>query len=319
VSAGGSVKVTICIATFRRPEGLRQLLESISAQRFGGPAPSVSLVIVDNDPEKPIGRETVQSWSSYPVTYLVEPQRGLANVRNRALNEVAKGTDFIAFVDDDEQASPEWLSELLRVQKAFAAAAVQGPVKPRFAAPAPRWMEEGGYFELGPYTDGQPLLFAGTNNSLVDWRLMNGAGLRFDMRFNLTGGEDQDLFVRLRQECGGTIVAAAKAIVYDEVPLNRMSRKWVLRRWFRIGNTLGRIAVKRRQARLSRAVKAMARIARGGLEMAWGLVTSQTRIMHGLAEMSWGAGTLFAYLDLQYDEYGKASYRPEPASPEKAK
>lgn len=306
-------KVTICIATFRRPDGLKRLLASIGAQEFDGTVPDIAIIVIDNDAAHPLGGGIrVQDWCKYPVTYLVEPQRGLSAVRNRALNAVSAGTDFIAFVDDDEEASPNWLAELLRTQSRFDAAAVQGPVVPRFETPPPDWIRDGGYFELGPYTDGQPLMFAGTNNSLVSWALVESSGLRFDMRFNLTGGEDQDFFVRLRLDHGGRIVASGKAVVFDEVPASRMTGKWVLRRWFRIGNTLGRIAVMRRRDRLLRFAKALAKLARGLVRATIGSVSSQTRVMAGLAEMAWGIGTLFAYFHIKYDEYGEPSYRGAP-------
>ena len=41
--------VSVCIATYRRPEGLRRLLESLEAQALPEDF-SVEIVVVDNDP-----------------------------------------------------------------------------------------------------------------------------------------------------------------------------------------------------------------------------------------------------------------------------
>ena len=49
MSAGGP-GVVICVATFRRPEGLRRLLVGIAAQTFhSGPRPRLRIVVVDNE------------------------------------------------------------------------------------------------------------------------------------------------------------------------------------------------------------------------------------------------------------------------------
>jgi len=42
------MKVAICAITFRRPEGLRRLLQAISALTFQTDPPEIEIVIVDN-------------------------------------------------------------------------------------------------------------------------------------------------------------------------------------------------------------------------------------------------------------------------------
>ena len=42
--------VTVCACTYRRPEGLRALLDGLAAQRFGAISPPrIEAVIVDNE------------------------------------------------------------------------------------------------------------------------------------------------------------------------------------------------------------------------------------------------------------------------------
>ena len=51
------------------------------------------------------------------MTYAVEPERNIALARNRALS-LARG-EKLAFIDDDEMASPFWLSTLLAAEKRY--------------------------------------------------------------------------------------------------------------------------------------------------------------------------------------------------------
>lgn len=296
--------VAICIATFRRPEGLRALLTSLDALAFDGPAPRVSLVIADNDPEAPATEVLgpVGEHTRWPVIYGIEAERGIVSARNHCLARVPDEADYIAFVDDDETVSPGWLSAMLSTLRAADAQAVQGPVEPRYETPPPEWVERLEIFRLGPFTQAATLNFAATNNSLVDAKFLRRHGLRFDPAFNHTGGEDEELFGRLR-DAGGRIVAAADAVVYDTVPTGRMTPRWVLRRQHRMGNTLGRVARLRRRGRLMRVVKGLGAVAVGGLTTLAGLAGPRSRRIAGLMEVARGTGMLAAFVNLRFDEY----------------
>ena len=90
--------------------------------------------MVDND-QSPSAQASVQALAAeapFPVIYVHEPEPGVANARNAALAKA--GGDFIAFLDDDEEAQAGWLAELLTVQARLDADVVFGPVRGR--APA---------------------------------------------------------------------------------------------------------------------------------------------------------------------------------------
>ena len=75
-------EICICIPTHRRPRQLQRLLTSLVEQEQ---APPFEVIVVDNDAEcsaKPAADEFRDRLS---LTYLVEPIRGLARVRNRAV------------------------------------------------------------------------------------------------------------------------------------------------------------------------------------------------------------------------------------------
>lgn len=313
----GKIKVTLCIATFRRPEGLRELLQSVDKLCFDKTEPKLNIVIVENCPEEPASAilGDIQSRSRWPLTYVLEPVRGIVAARNRGLAEAAEDTDFIAFVDDDETVSPGWLNAMLTTIIATNATAVQGPVIPDYETTPPDWIDDLRIFHLGPFTDGQPLNFAATNNSLVDAHFIRKHDLSFDPRFNDTGGEDEELYNRLRG-AGGKICACADGNVTDRVPANRLSLNWIMRRKFRMGNTLARIALLRKKNR-------MKRFAKGILAIGFGTVSTlllgfgrRKRFYFGVLEVARGCGMIAAFAKLSFSEYSHtAVLRDRKSSP----
>ena len=61
------------------------------------------------------------------VLYIHEPKQGVVFARNKAIS-VARG-DYVVFLDDDECATQNWLSELLRVRSSRDADVVFGPIR----------------------------------------------------------------------------------------------------------------------------------------------------------------------------------------------
>ena len=101
--------MAICITTFRRRELLRELLDGISRLSFVRmPRPDILVVIVDNDAARGAADICDSIALPWPAKYVVEPRRGIAQARNRAIRE-AEDPDFLAFLDDDEAPTPQWL------------------------------------------------------------------------------------------------------------------------------------------------------------------------------------------------------------------
>ena len=220
--------LAVCVATYRRPEGLRCLLGALARQR---PTPGCDwhVVVVDNDAAASaaaIVRE-FEPLLAREVHYAVEPQRGVASARNRSV-QCAGCVDWIAFVDDDEVPPPNWLASLLASQRRFGADIVNGPVVARFEPGGPSWIGALPHFKSPVLPTGTPLAEATTGNTLVARRLLGDAP--FDVvHFNEWGEDDTDCFLRLGQD-GATIVWSAEEPVVTTVPLGRQSLGWALRR-----------------------------------------------------------------------------------------
>ena len=305
-------KVTVCIATYRRPLGLQALLESLNAVETDGLAALVSFIVVENCPNDPAEATLgdLAKISRWPLRYVGEHNRGIVAARNRALDEFGEDPDYVAFLDDDETVSRGWLQSMLQTLQTTGATAVQGPVIPQFEVTPPNWAIASKLFELGPFQPGERIGFASTNNAMIAADFLRQHQIRFDTRFNTTGGEDEEFFHRL-QESGGTIHAAAEASVTDIVPQKRLTLGWAVRRKFRMGNTLGRIAVFHRRNRLMRFIKGAAAFGKGTLMILTLGLGSKARITAGLFEAARGAGVIAAFTGVAFKEYSMSAVSHE--------
>jgi GT2 family glycosyltransferase len=303
-----SPRIAICITTFHRPEGLRRLLHSIAALELPDPAPEVSVVVVNNDPDDPRPAAIcVETASRLPfgITCIAEEERGLAAPRNRALAHAERDHDFIAFIDDDSIATPDWLANLLAVQVRTDADVVTGPVAPTYAEPPPDWLERGGFFSRHGAPSGSRLSRAFTNNVLIRTDVLVRTGIRFDTRFGLIGGEDVHFFRRLHAG-GATIVWADDAVVEDIVPEERMTEQWLVRRHRRTGMTTALIerdlGVPALVVPLVAAKAAIWMLLGGGTLLAGSVAGRATRV-RARCWLGWGHGLAKGLAGETYAEY----------------
>jgi glycosyltransferase involved in cell wall biosynthesis len=126
----GRIKVAVCVCTYRRPEGLRNLLLGIAQVCFKRIAePDIEIIVVENDERGSAGSicESLRGILRWPLHYEIEANPGISNARNRCLRIAADHADFIAFLDDDETPTLVWLEELILAQQKYSADVVAGP------------------------------------------------------------------------------------------------------------------------------------------------------------------------------------------------
>lgn len=252
----GDGPLVVAAATFNRPKGLALLLDHLERQQFSGSEPRIEVVIVDNSPDGN-ARVFVEARAKnfrWPLHFAHEQARGIAQARNRALDEAAAvDAAWLAFIDDDEYPDPHWLEHMTRMAATTGATAVVGALLPDFETPPPRWIEDGGFLAIKKYEEGQPLDFGNTSNVLFDLRFARRHAIRFDLAFALTGGEDT-LFFEDVQRAGGSIVFCRSAVVHESIVADRARLGWLVRRWIRSGNTDGRIVMRAKPGPAARAV-----------------------------------------------------------------
>ena len=305
--------VVIAMLTYRRPDDLAVAIPAVldHADRTTPPA---TLLIVDNDPAGSAAAE-VQRWADRGVRYVHEIEPGIAAARNRALAESA-GFELLVFIDDDEHPEPGWLQALLDTHEKYRGVAVVGAVVSDYDAEPEPWIARGRFFDRRRLPTGTSTDVAATNNLLLDLAVVRRAGLRFDPRFAHSGGSDTLFTRQLAQH--GPLIWCDEAVVVDRVPVTRLTRKWVLQRAFRSGNSWVRTSVllaptgpARLAVRGRETLRGTVRLSGGAARLAVGTMTGSVgQRARGRRTIARGAGMVAGAYGHVHEEY-----RRDPAAP----
>jgi len=223
------VDISVNLCTYNRAEMLQNVLTSLINQETRGEF-TFEVVVIDDgstDSTQEILKK-VSMNSGLIIRYFREERVGVAAARNRGVVE-SKG-EWIAFIDDDETAEPNWLLELVTTARTSGADCIGGTLKlmlgedaRNIAATARKHLGENprfGWFQKR-FTYTGP----GTGNSLVRRILFETVGL-FDANLRVVG-EDQDFFRRARK-AGYKTVFTSKALVHHFMPVNRLQPSYLL-------------------------------------------------------------------------------------------
>ena len=237
--------VAVLIPTLRRPAMLERALRSVFAQ-VGSLDRIAAVVVADNDPEGSAAAliDRLRVEAPVPLTYAHAPVPGVATARNVGL--AATDARLIAFLDDDEAASPGWLSALLQAQSQTGADVLFGPIRGRVPE-GTGWTTA--YLERffgrdGPTQTRLTDQIHGCGNSLMVRATALPGDAPFDTAMHETGGEDDRLFTGL-QARGGTFGWAADAWVDEFAPADRATLRYALLRAFAYGQSPSQMAAAR--------------------------------------------------------------------------
>jgi succinoglycan biosynthesis protein ExoM len=285
--------ISVCICTFKRQLLLKRLLDELDHQITEGLF-TYSAVIVDNDYAQSAKHVVLEfsPRSSMFVNYCVEPQQNIALARNKAL-ENAHG-DYIAFIDDDEYPTPNWLCTLFKNCNAIDANFVFGPVQPSFEKKPPNWAIKGSFFERPRHKTGHiiGLSEARTGNVMFRREILDWAKRPFRAEFG-TGGEDIDFFRRYLDK-GCTFVWCDEAVVYEVVSPTRCTRSYLLRRaLFR-----GRNFYKQKGGLVRNLIKSFVAVPAYGLALPFLFIAGEHHFMKYMIKFCDHAGRLLALLRL---------------------
>lgn len=227
--------VSVCLCTYKRAT-LDKTLSSLVGQTLPDEC-LLEIVVVDNDKEetgRAICERYKQSQADIQIRYLVNPERNLASVRNSTL-EAAQG-DYLAFIDDDEWAEPDWISSLCHALNTYGADAVFGPVLVHYPDGSPKWIVNGDMFGKDKHRTGEVLKKGATSNALLKAHWVRDRSVRFDPEFGKSGGEDTDFFHRL-YKMGAHLVFENSAVVSETVESHRLNLDYLKKQNVRIGQT----------------------------------------------------------------------------------
>lgn len=233
-----SPSVVIGIPTYRRSALLSILLDSLVGEVRGR---DVLIVIADNDCGDEVPAIARSFEARVPAIRVVaEPVRGISANRNalvHAAYDLAPAWEWLIMLDDDGRVAPGWLDTMIDVARRTGAHVTGGAVEFPLPEGAGIFARNSDYgrprrYPTGPIPNligAQSICFARKVEQLVQrpW---------FDAAFGLSGGEDQELFFRLKKS-GGTFAFANESLVIEPTPPERATARSVLYRSFTSGVT----------------------------------------------------------------------------------
>lgn len=222
--------IEVCVCTFRR-DSLAATLASLAGQDLPKGV-ALRVIVADNDQtdERRQGIEAAAQDLGLALRYVHAPARNISIARNACLN--AASADWIAFIDDDEVARPDWIAQLIAACDGHEV--VFGVSQASYPDPAiPGWIVAGD-FHSNRLSGNDPAWNGYTANVLIDRRFSAAHGLRFADELGQTGGEDTLFFYQARG-LGARFGYAPLAIVDEVTPLARASLRWLALRRFRAG------------------------------------------------------------------------------------
>ncbi|MEB3269695.1 MAG: glycosyltransferase [Leptolyngbya sp.] len=230
-------KISAIICTHNRDAYLGAAIDSLLQQDFD----DYEVIVVDNGSTDRTRTVTEARLPHPRLRYIYEAQLGLSVARNAGA-QAAQG-QILAYLDDDAEASPGWLTALAQVYAQQERVAIAGGrvtlLWPPGATPPP-WLSENmsgslGAYDLGPEVIAitQPgLTPRGLNYSIRKAFLDDIGG--FDLKLGRVGKNllsNEELFMTqqaLKQ--GWQVLYVPEALVAHNVAPERMLPGWFLRR-----------------------------------------------------------------------------------------
>jgi succinoglycan biosynthesis protein ExoM len=234
-------RISVLLCTYRR-QSVVETLASLARLR----APEgcfINIIVADNDARPSAEHLVREEPGSWPVTYVHAPAANISVARNACLSIARqRGSDWIAFIDDDEIAPEDWLLQLMACASDGQADVVSGPTLTRYPADAPAWMVaqdwHSNWPEIRRSATGEisPRQTAHSCNALVRFCGTPWSDVEFDLKRGTSGGEDTAYFFALSAR-GATFAVNPDAVVEEDVSADRLTLAWLARRRYRMGQS----------------------------------------------------------------------------------
>lgn len=244
---------SVCIATYKRSQLLRKLLDSILGQNLPDNI-KLQVIVVDNDMAKSAEHilKEYENRDNIAFEYFVQPEKNISLTRNVAVDN-SKG-EYLLFIDDDEEADKNWIIKHLEAITKYGADGVFGIVLPDYHAKTPKWVRNSDYFNRNIPITGEKATYLGTGNCIVKSSLIKNELGPFDLDYGITGGEDTHLFTRLEKK-GAKFISSLEAIASEFIPPERTTMRWLIKKSFQTGNTATRRMIENANNKLLRKVE----------------------------------------------------------------
>ena len=235
--------VSVCIATYKREKLLERLLLSITKQQLEKNI-EIEVIVTDNDPDSSTKSiiEKIKNSHSIILKYFVQSSKNISLTRNMCVAN--SSGDYICFIDDDEIADENWVSNLLSCLMKFNADGAFGYVEPIFDAKIPDHFKRREFYFSPVGETGTTAKFFYTTNCIIKAEFIKSEETPFDPNYGLTGGEDVHLFERLFYK-GAKFINCKTALTFEYIPSERASYKYLFNRSLRGGQSFARRRLER--------------------------------------------------------------------------
>lgn len=249
------MNITVILCTYNRSMSLAKALDSVAASTLPQSVAWEILVVDNNSRDRT--REVVEEYCQrYPgrFRYLFEPQQGKSYALNAGIRE-ARG-DVLAFMDDNVTVDSTWMGNLTAHLNNGEWAGAGGRIVPSHTFSPPPWLPlDGPYnvggmlalFDLGDQAQALDQPPFGTNMAFRKEVFERYGGFRTDMGPS-PGSEirnEDTEFGRRVLSAGERLRYEPSAVVYHDVPENRLTKKYLLAFWFDHGRAAVREMARR--------------------------------------------------------------------------
>ncbi len=239
------MKFGLLVCTRDRAVQLRACLESVVQMEIPDSV-ELHVVIVENARSSHCNDivENFPKHSRIRFHHALCSKLGIPFARNEAVKQALDlEVDWLAFIDDDEVISRNWMKVFLAENECVEADIYHGPVDYLYELNPPEWMP---LYRKKSLPNHQQLAEAATNNLILNPSLFKSRPVSqwFNQTMRFSGGTDTELTRRLTEQ-GAKAIWLENLLVYESVPPDRLSQKAIYRRIFRESVNLAHIEMKR--------------------------------------------------------------------------
>jgi glycosyltransferase involved in cell wall biosynthesis len=235
------MKVTVILCTFNRSDRLRKALQSLALSEVSDSI-QWGVLVVDNNSQDDTRKVAEEFCTRFPnkFQYWFEPRQGKSFALNAGIRETSG--DVLAFLDDDVEVDARWLQNLTAPLICREWAGVGGRILPAKEFTPPHWLDPNENNALAPLA-----LFDQGEEASELHEAPFGANMAFRREmFEKYGHFRTDLGPRPGSEIrnedtefGLRLLSAGErfwyepsAVVYHEMPPNRICERYFLTWWF---------------------------------------------------------------------------------------
>ena len=249
------IRLSLVIATYNRSEQLMVTLHSVAKQ--SADSALWECIVVDNNSQDDTHQRVEDFASAHPslqLRYVFEQQQGLSHARNAGI--AASRGEIVAFIDDDERITEEFVASYIELFDEFSdAMAAGGKIVAEYPTGRPNWMST--------YTErpiANPMDFGCEVSLFPKSRIPGGGNMAMRRKlfeeigvFNtslgrtgkrLLGGEESELFERIGDR-GYRCYYVPRAVMYHIIPAEKLTLDYFKRLSLNTGKSQRRRAEAR--------------------------------------------------------------------------